>query len=176
MYCVRDSLENGVNFNVTINAANFYQICDNCEKDIPIDRETGQIDGSIFDITYCDECNRNIERLIFNKVHPSSLDEMIWMENEASRKGLDDELEELYSAFEINYSKDLSPEQRPFFGMALLLLVHSSPNGDFAHVPEHARNGMTDHELDEALKEMGLPPEWEEAVRSACKYGIKKSY
>jgi len=174
MYCVRDSLD-GVNFNVAITAANLYQVCDNCEKDIPIDRETELIGGSIFDITYCDECKQNIEHLIFNKMPPSSLDEMLWLENEASRKGLDDELEELYDAFEINYSKDLPSEQFPFFGIALSLLIHSNPAGSFTHVPDYARNGMTDHELDEALKGMGLSPEWEKAIRSACKYGIKKS-
>jgi len=47
--------------------------------------------------------------------------------------------------------------------------------GDFAHVPDYARNGMTDQEMDEELKNMGLSPEWENIIRSACKYGITKT-
>ena len=42
----------------------------------------------------------------------------------------------------------------------------------FAFVPEEARGCMSDEELDAALRDMGLPPELEKAVREVCRSGF----
>ena len=106
---------------------------------------------------------------------PVTLDGISLLNHVLDKAGYGELLTEVYDEFEIDAVEDLAPCLYEAFADTLTRMATGDDDeggGDFDFVPEKARGCMTDAELDEALRSMGLSPAEEKAVREVCKKGF----